>query len=163
MRNERFCQPISSQELAGQLAPRLTRYFRRTVIDPSTNQLKTVSTPVALGLKFEMTKYEAREKLELEIKRLTGQIAEDGVVRNRSVTFDWFVQNRYLGIGGARKARTNQRGQQGQQQASDRTNSARETTTPQTEKPCAKAVRGVVLEFATRMRQSRGRRELLNA
>ncbi len=71
-------------------------YFRRTVIDPSTNQPKTVSTPVALGLKSEMTKYEAREKLELEIKRLTGQIAEDGVVRNGSVTFDWFVQNRYL-------------------------------------------------------------------
>ena len=71
-------------------------YFRRTVIDPNTNQPKTVSTPVALGLKSEMTKYEAREKLELEIKRLTGQIAEDGVVRNGSVTFDWFVQNRYL-------------------------------------------------------------------
>ena len=71
-------------------------YFRRTVIDPCTNQPKTVSTPVALGLKSEMTKFEAREKLELEIKRLTGQIAEDGVVRNGSVTFDWFVQNRYL-------------------------------------------------------------------
>jgi integrase len=71
-------------------------YFRRTVIDPSTNQPKTVSTPVALGLKSEMTKFEAREKLELEIKRLTGQFAEDGVVRNGSVTFDWFVQNRYL-------------------------------------------------------------------
>jgi integrase len=71
-------------------------YFRRTVIDPSTNQPKTVSTPVALGLKSEMTKYEAREELELAIKRLTGQIAEDGVVRNGSVTFDWFVQNRYL-------------------------------------------------------------------
>ncbi|MGA7832732.1 MAG: hypothetical protein WCA21_17380 [Terracidiphilus sp.] len=74
------------------------------MIDPSTNQLKTVSTPVALGLKSEMTKYEAREKLELEIKRLTGQIAEDGVVRNGSVTFDWFVQNRYLGIGGGKKS-----------------------------------------------------------
>ena len=36
-------------------------YFRRTVIDPNTNQPKTVSTPVALGLKSEMTKYEARE------------------------------------------------------------------------------------------------------
>jgi hypothetical protein len=118
MRNERFCQPISSQELAGQLAPWLTRYFRRTVIDPSTNQLKTVSTPVVLGLKSEMTKYEAREKLELEIKRLTGQIAEDGVVRNRSVTFDWFVQNRYLGIGGGKKSSYQSERQQGQQQAS---------------------------------------------
>jgi integrase len=71
-------------------------YFRRTVIDPDTNQPKTVSTPVPLGLKSEMTKYEAREKLELEIKKLTGQITEDGVVRNGSVTFGWFVRNRYL-------------------------------------------------------------------
>jgi hypothetical protein len=43
-----------------------------------------------------MTKYEAREKLELEIKRLTGQITEDGVVKNGSITFGWFVHNRYL-------------------------------------------------------------------
>jgi integrase len=71
-------------------------YFRRTVIDPKTREPKTVSTPVALGLKTEMTKYEAREKLELEIKRLTGQITEDGVVKNGSVTFGWFVHNRYL-------------------------------------------------------------------
>lgn len=54
-------------------------YFRRTVIDPKTRGPKAVSTPVALGLKTEMTKYEAREKLELEIKRLTGQITEDGL------------------------------------------------------------------------------------
>jgi integrase len=71
-------------------------YFRRTVIDPDTNKPKTVSTPVALGLKSEMTKFEARERLELEIKRLTGQITEDGVVRNGSVTLGWFVRNRYL-------------------------------------------------------------------
>jgi len=71
-------------------------YFRRTVIDPDTNQPKTVSTPVPLGLKSEMTKYEAREKLEQEIKKLTGQITEDGVVRNGSVTFGWFVRYRYL-------------------------------------------------------------------
>jgi integrase len=71
-------------------------YFRRTVIDPKTNELKAVSTPVALGLKSEMTKYEARERLEVEIKRLTGQISETGVVRNGSVTFGWFVRNHYL-------------------------------------------------------------------
>jgi integrase len=71
-------------------------YFRRTVIDPKAKEPKTVSTPVALGLKSEMTKYEAREKLELEIKRLTGQITEDGIIKNGSVTFDWFVQNRFL-------------------------------------------------------------------
>src|SRR5580658_2123974 len=71
-------------------------YFRRTVIDPKTNELKAVSTPVALGLKSEMTKYEARERLEVEIKRLTGQISETGVVRNGNVTFGWFVRNHYL-------------------------------------------------------------------
>lgn len=71
-------------------------YFRRTVIDPDSNEPKTVSTPVALGLKSEMTKYEAREKLEREIKRLTGQVTKEGVVRNGSVTLGWFVRNRYL-------------------------------------------------------------------
>jgi integrase len=71
-------------------------YFRRAVIDSDTNEPKTVSTPVALGLKSEMTKYEAREKLEHEIKRLTGQITKEGVVRNGSVTLGWFVRNRYL-------------------------------------------------------------------
>lgn len=71
-------------------------YFRRTVLDPKTNQPKTVSTPVALGLKSEMTKYQAREKLELEIARLTGHTTEEGVVKNGSVTLRWFVHNRYL-------------------------------------------------------------------
>ena len=71
-------------------------YFRRAVLDPDTNQPKTVSTPVALGLKAEMTKFQAREKLEREIARLTGQITEDGVVKNGTVTFGWFVRNRYL-------------------------------------------------------------------
>lgn len=71
-------------------------YFRRTVIDPHTNQPKTVATPIPLGLKSKMTKYEAREKLEAEIKRLSGQVTDDGVVKNGSITFGWFVRNRYL-------------------------------------------------------------------
>lgn len=71
-------------------------YFRRTVIDPKTREPKIVSTPVALGLKSEMTKYEARERLELEITRLTGHVTEEGVVKNGSVTLEWFVRNRYL-------------------------------------------------------------------
>jgi len=59
----------------GWVSPRSRKwngYFRRKVIDPDTNQPKTVSTPVALGPKSEMTKYEAQEKLEPEIRRLTG-------------------------------------------------------------------------------------------
>jgi integrase len=71
-------------------------YFRRTVIDPETNQPKTVSSPVPLGLKAEMTKSQAREKLAREITRLTGQVTEDGSIKNGTVTFGWFVRNRYL-------------------------------------------------------------------
>ena len=71
-------------------------YFRRTILDPETNEQKTASIPVALGLKSEMTKSQAREKLETEIVRLTGQTIEDGTVRNGTVTFGWFVRNRYL-------------------------------------------------------------------
>ena len=33
-------------------------YFRRTVLDPETNQLKTVATPISLGLKAKMTKFQ---------------------------------------------------------------------------------------------------------
>jgi integrase len=71
-------------------------YFRRTILDSKTNQSKTASTPIALGLKSQMTKYQAREKLEHEIAALTGQITEDGTIRNGTVTFGWFVRNRYL-------------------------------------------------------------------
>jgi integrase len=71
-------------------------YFRRTALDAETNEPKTVSIPVALGLKSEMTKTQARQKLESEIVRLTGQTVEDGTVKNGTVTFGWFVRNRYL-------------------------------------------------------------------
>lgn len=71
-------------------------YFRRTVHDAGTHQPKTVSTPIVLGLKSQMTKTEAREKLASEIIRLTGQTSEEGTVKNGTVTFGWFVRNRYL-------------------------------------------------------------------
>jgi integrase len=71
-------------------------YFRRTILGPETNQPKTISSPVALGLKTEMSKSQAREKLAAEITRLSGQITEDGSVRNGTATFGWFVRNRYL-------------------------------------------------------------------
>ena len=71
-------------------------YFRRTTLDAKTHEPKTVSVPVALGLKSEMTKTQARQKLESEIVRLTGQNIEDGTVKNGTVTFGWFVRNRYL-------------------------------------------------------------------
>ena len=70
-------------------------YFRRTILDPETNEQKTASIPVAPSLKSEMTKSQAREKLEAEIVRLTGQTIEDGTVKNGTMTFGWFVRNRY--------------------------------------------------------------------
>jgi len=71
-------------------------YFRRTELDPATNNSKLNVAQVILGLKSEMSKYEAREKLEREIARLGGQSTGDRSVVNGSVTFEWFVNNRYL-------------------------------------------------------------------
>jgi len=71
-------------------------YFRRTELDPATNNSKLNVAQVILGLKSEMSKYEAREKLEREISRLGGQSTGDRSVVNGSVTFEWFVNNRYL-------------------------------------------------------------------
>ena len=73
-------------------------YFRRTELDPETNQSKLNVAQVILGSKPEMSKYEAREKLEREIVRLGGQSTGDQSVVNGSVTFSWFVNNRYLPV-----------------------------------------------------------------
>jgi integrase len=71
-------------------------YFRRTELAPATNNSKLNVAQVILGLKSEMSKYEAREKLEREIARLGGQSTGDRSVVNGSVTFEWFVNHRYL-------------------------------------------------------------------
>ena len=71
-------------------------YFRRTVHDPETHQPRTASTPIVLGLKSQLTKTEAREKLASEIVRLIGQTNEEGTVKNGTVSFGWFVRNRFL-------------------------------------------------------------------
>ncbi len=72
-------------------------YFRRTELDPKTNQSKLSVAQVILGMKSEMSKYEAREKLEREIieawrpdPRATNPLS------TAAVTFEWFVNNRYL-------------------------------------------------------------------
>ncbi len=59
-------------------------------------QSKLNVAQVILGLKSEMSKFEAREKLEREIARLGGQSTGDQSVVNGSVTSEWFVNNRYL-------------------------------------------------------------------
>jgi integrase len=71
-------------------------YFRRTELDPASSQSKLNVAQVILGLKSELTKFEAREKLEREIVRLGGQSTGDQSVVNGAVTFEWFVNNRYL-------------------------------------------------------------------
>src|SRR5271168_3499590 len=71
-------------------------FYRRTILDPETNTPKTVKMPVILGLKSAMSKFQAREKLAQEITRTSGQVTEDGVVKNGTVTFGWFARNRYL-------------------------------------------------------------------
>ena len=65
--------------------------------DPATNEQKQVRVPVILGLKSAMTKTEARRALEREI---TKQLGEPGsttrILNDGSVTFEWFVTNRFL-------------------------------------------------------------------
>jgi integrase len=72
-------------------------YYRRTVLDPITNHEKTTVVPIVLGPKSQMSKFEARDALRKEISRRTGQNAIDGrVMKDGSVTFGWFVRERYF-------------------------------------------------------------------
>jgi integrase len=70
-------------------------YFRCTVLDPETNELKTVCKPIALGLKSQMSKSEARERLLQEITKLNGSSSGDDSAKNGAVTFGWFVRTRF--------------------------------------------------------------------
>ena len=70
--------------------------FRRTELDPKTKETKLVTHSFVLGLKSEFSKTEAREKLEDEIAKLGGRAIGDQAPINGSVTFGWFVRNRYL-------------------------------------------------------------------
>ena len=70
--------------------------FRRTELDPKTKETKLVTHSFVLGFKAEFTKSEAREKLEDEIAKLGGRSTGDPSIVNGSVTFAWFVKNRYL-------------------------------------------------------------------
>ena len=71
-------------------------YFRRTVLDPTTNEPKTLAPPIILGLKSQMSKFQAREKLEGEIAKLGKQPDADRSMIHGAVTFGWFVHHRYL-------------------------------------------------------------------
>lgn len=72
-------------------------YFRRMVIDPKTNEPKPAITPIILGLKAEMSKSQARAKLEVEIGKLGKQSANgDRSIVSGTVTLRWFVENRFI-------------------------------------------------------------------
>lgn len=72
-------------------------YFRKTVLDPIKNEQKVDVIPVVLGPKAQLTKYQARELLEQEITRQIGQESGGGKLMNDgSVTFGWFVRNRFF-------------------------------------------------------------------
>jgi integrase len=72
-------------------------YFRKTVNDPTTAEQKTVRVAVILGPRAQMKRSEAREALEREITKQNGQMSDAGRVMNDgSVSFGWFVRNRFL-------------------------------------------------------------------
>ena len=71
-------------------------YYRRTVLDPTKNQQKVDTVPVILGQKSELTKFQARERLEQEIAKHNGQNPGGRVMNDGAVTFGWFVRNRFL-------------------------------------------------------------------
>ncbi len=72
-------------------------YFRRTVLDPQTEQPKVDIVCVPLGLKTQVTKSAAREKLRMEVAKQTGQnLAGGRLLKDGATTFEWFVRNRYF-------------------------------------------------------------------
>ena len=72
-------------------------YYRKMVNDPATNEQKTVRVPVSLGPKSKLTKTEARQALEREITKQLGQPGSPTRIMNDgSVTFAWFITNRFL-------------------------------------------------------------------
>ena len=71
-------------------------YYRRTVLDPITNEQKVDVIPIVLGPKSELTKFQARERLEHEVTKQTGMDSGSRVMNDGSVTFGWFVRNRFF-------------------------------------------------------------------
>lgn len=71
-------------------------FYRKELIDPITEDVRSVRVCVRLGLKSQMTKLKARDALKAEIAKQTGQLADGRVLKDGSVTFEWFVRNRYF-------------------------------------------------------------------
>ncbi|HEY6488834.1 MAG TPA: tyrosine-type recombinase/integrase [Terracidiphilus sp.] len=58
--------------------------------------MKTSIVPVVLGARSQMTKSKAREELEREMTKLSGQSNGNRIMNDGSVTFGWFVRNRFF-------------------------------------------------------------------
>ena len=72
-------------------------YFRRAELDPATDQQRPAVAQVILRPKTEMSKFQARAKLEEEIAAQGKQpLNGDKSMINGAVTFRWFVLHRYL-------------------------------------------------------------------
>jgi hypothetical protein len=73
-------------------------YFRKSILDSTTNQQKSDVVSVILGLESQMKASEAREALECEITKRTGQRGPSGgrAMNDSSATFGWFVRKRFF-------------------------------------------------------------------
>jgi integrase len=71
-------------------------YYRRRVLDPETEGERVDTECVRLGPKSQMTKFEARDALRAEITKQTGRVPDGKIQKDSSVSFGWFVRNRYL-------------------------------------------------------------------
>jgi integrase len=72
-------------------------YFRKVVSDPVTNEEKIDRIAVILGPRSKMSKAEARDALQREITKQLGQSGSTNRIMNDgSVTFEWFVANRFI-------------------------------------------------------------------
>jgi integrase len=72
-------------------------YFRKHVLNPTTDEEEAKRVCVPLDLKSRMTKSQARDALRMEVAKQTGQnLAGSKVLKDSSTTFGWFVRKRYF-------------------------------------------------------------------
>jgi hypothetical protein len=62
------------------------------------NEQKVDTVPLVLGQKSQLTKFQARERLEQEIAKQNGHTPAGRVMNDGAVTFGWFVRNRFFSL-----------------------------------------------------------------
>ena len=71
-------------------------YYEVKQFNPETGQEEwRTAAPIALGLRSQLTKYQARDALVVEIAKRTGNTPYPRL-EQKQVTFGWFVRNRWL-------------------------------------------------------------------